>query len=408
MSSQTTIDDKYALCALCLLGLWAVVGCGPSTSTPTSSGTAAQISLSYSSGTVGTGGTISKAFERPGIPALEAYGAQQALNKVFRLRSAQADHRYELWRSTSGSLVRFVYWPNAFEFYSVDRSQTGAYVSTHQTVPITQERMAARGSIKTSLWDAMKEQNTLALNWKFAEIFGSRIDFLTEPRVGDSFRLVWSRDRHDAHTREGEIECASYRRHNGEEIFAFLLEGEYYDQNGRSMRGQFLRAPLSYRRISSGFTNARFHPILRYYRPHHGIDYAAAYGTPVQSIGEGHVIFAGWDKGLGQAVRVRHAGSYVSIYGHLSRFAPGIRSGVSVQQGQYIGRVGSTGLSTGPHLHFGFERAGRLVNFLGIKFEQKARTVPPELKEQFTAAKKEGLRILSTLDAPTAAHTLPE
>ena len=356
------------------------------------------LALVVSSGTIGTGGTLGQAFERSKMSARDAYASQRALNTVFRVRAAQAHHRYEIWTTTAGAMVRLVYWPNEFEFYSVERSSAGILVPGQGAVKTTEETLGIQGVLQENLWNAMSQQGVSAdMIWRFSDVFGSRIDFLTEPRKGDTFRMVWKRERYNQAIRDGDILYASYKNGSNPEIFAFLFNGEYYDQNGRSMRGQFLRAPLSYRRISSGFTNRRYHPVLRYNRPHHGIDYAASAGTPVQTIGDGQVISAGWDGGLGRAIRIRHAGSYVSIYGHLSSIASGIHAGKRVSQGQFIGRVGSTGLSTCPHLHFGFEVSGRMVNFLGIKFEQKARTVPDADKDRFRELKKTALTALSRL-----------
>ena len=130
----------------------------------------------------------------------------------------------------------------------------------------------------------------------------------------------------------------------------------------------FLRAPLHYRRISSYFTNRRFHPVLKYYRPHHGIDYAAPRGTPVSAVADGTVTFAGWKGGNGKLVMLKHGGGYSTTYGHLSGFARGVRSGRRVAQGDVVGYVGSTGLSSGPHLDFRIKQNGKPLNFLKIKY----------------------------------------
>lgn len=393
-----------------LLLLVLLAGCQPSTPPPPirlEENTPSNVIRS--TGTIGAKGTISQAFDRAKAVPLDAYNAQQSLNKLFKLRYAQPDHQYELWTSTSRAVVRFVYRPNAFETFVVLRSSGNIFVASRQEIETVHEKMGMRGELQSSLWVAMTAQDVPPdVIWRFADVFGSRIDFLTEPRQGDSFRMIWTRERHDKAIRDGDILAASYKSQSGEEVMAFLFDGEYYDQNGRSMRGQFLRAPLSYRRISSGFTRARFHPVLRYYRPHHGTDYAAPKGTPVQSIAEGLVIAVGWDGGLGKAIRVRHAGSYVSIYGHLSSYAGGLHVGQRVAQGQFIGRVGSTGLSSGPHLHFGFEKGGVLVDFLRQKFELKARTVPDKDLDRFREVKKKALQELADLgNVPRSATVIP-
>jgi murein DD-endopeptidase MepM/ murein hydrolase activator NlpD len=141
----------------------------------------------------------------------------------------------------------------------------------------------------------------------------------------------------------------------------------YYDKRGKSLRKAFLKSPLRYRRISSYFSLRRFHPILKIYRPHYGVDYAAPSGTPVESIGDGRVIFIGWKGGYGRYIRVKHNHIYETGYGHLSRFAKGLKKGSRVRQGDVIGYLGSSGLSTGPHLDFSVTKRGRFVNPLRIK-----------------------------------------
>jgi murein DD-endopeptidase MepM/ murein hydrolase activator NlpD len=155
----------------------------------------------------------------------------------------------------------------------------------------------------------------------------------------------------------------------------------------------FLRAPLNFRRISSFFSNSRWHPVLRFRRPHQGIDYAAPEGTPVVSIGQGTVRAAGWRGGFGKAVEIRHAGGYTTLYGHLSRYGPGIRSGVHVRQGQVIGHVGSTGIATGPHLDFRIAKDGKWFNFLSLKLP-KATAVAKARRAAYSSLLRQRLPAL--------------
>src|SRR6185503_16350088 len=143
-------------------------------------------------------------------------------------------------------------------------------------VPLEESWVGVSGQIQDSLWDAMTSQGTPPeMIYRFAELFGWRIDFLTEPRKGDRYKMVWKRHAGNGAIRDGEIICAFYGSREKGELYGFHLAGDYFDQDGNSLRGEFLRAPLAYRRISSRFSEHRFHPILRYYRPHHGIDYSA-------------------------------------------------------------------------------------------------------------------------------------
>ncbi|MDT8309800.1 MAG: peptidoglycan DD-metalloendopeptidase family protein, partial [Bacteroidales bacterium] len=157
---------------------------------------------------------------------------------------------------------------------------------------------------------------------------------------------------------------------------------DYFDEQGNSLRREFLKAPLQFRRISSHFSNNRFHPILRRYRPHHGVDYAAASGTPVVSIGDGKVTIAGRKGRAGNMVKIRHNSVYTTTYMHLRSYGEGIRQGASVKQGQVIGFVGSTGLSTGPHLDFRVQKNGQYINPLTLE-SPPALPIPKHQKEDY-------------------------
>jgi len=168
------------------------------------------------------------------------------------------------------------------------------------------------------------------------------------------------------------------------EAYRFGDPPGYYDGEGRPVRKLFLRSPLRYSRVTSGFSQRRFHPVLKRYRPHYGVDYGAPTGTPVRATGSGTVVFAGWDGGGGRTVKVRHPNGYLTAYLHLSRFAAGIRNGRRVSQGDTIGHVGSTGLASGPHLDYRVQRNGRWVNPLAMKVEP-APPIPDDQLAGFVA-----------------------
>lgn len=189
----------------------------------------------------------------------------------------------------------------------------------------------------------------------------------------------------------GHIEAVEIES-NGHKTMAFALEGRdgtvhLYDRQGRALGPQFLRYPVHFQYISSGFTYRRWHPILHCYRPHVGVDFAASRGTPVKSIADGRIVTAGWCGELGNCVRIQHRGDLVSIYGHLSRLSPDARAGRYVGMGEVIGYVGSTGLSTGPHLHFGLEKDGRYVNPLTQVFSVD-HEVSPRMRTMFDRVKR--------------------
>jgi murein DD-endopeptidase MepM/ murein hydrolase activator NlpD len=189
---------------------------------------------------------------------------------------------------------------------------------------------------------------------------------------GDYFKVIYDAKYLDEEFMTvGRIEAAVFN-HRGEDYYGFYFEedesADYFDEEGNSLRKEFLKAPLKFGRISSRYSNNRFHPVLKTYRPHRGIDYAAPTGMPVQSIGDGVIIEKGYKRSNGNWVKIKHNSTYSSAYLHLSKFRKGISRGSSVRQGQIIGYVGSTGLTTGPHLDFRFYINGTPVNFLNQEF----------------------------------------
>ena len=207
---------------------------------------------------------------------------------------------------------------------------------------------------------------------EIADIFAWDIDFLVDIRPGDTFRVIL-----DKYYRKGKCighgKVLGVKFVNQKRIYKSFYFNDskgrpcYYNKNGKSLKKAFLKSPLRYRRISSYFSLRRFHPILKRYRPHYGVDYAAPIGTPVESVGNGRITFIGWKGGYGRYIKIRHSHIYETGYGHLRRFAKGLKKGSRVRQGDVIGYVGSSGLSTGPHLDFSVRKKGRFINPLRIK-----------------------------------------
>ncbi|MGD9642713.1 MAG: peptidoglycan DD-metalloendopeptidase family protein [Elusimicrobiales bacterium] len=245
----------------------------------------------------------------------------------------------------------------------------GKFSALKSPIPLSWEVKSASGTLESSLWEAMCGAGLPpGLIMEFADVFAWEIDFLTEPRKGDRFALVWEEGVNALGRRSGlRVKGGAYSGEVTGEGRGYLHEGYYYDGKGASLRRAFLRAPLSYRRISSFFSKARFHPVLRRYRAHNGIDYAAPPGTPVSAIADGVVSYKGWKGGYGNFIELRHANSCVTGYGHLRGFARGLKRGQKVAQGQVIGYVGSTGLSTGPHLDFSLKVNGKFTDFLKFR-----------------------------------------
>jgi murein DD-endopeptidase MepM/ murein hydrolase activator NlpD len=263
------------------------------------------------------------------------------------------------------------------------------------------ERCLVRGTLTSSLSeDLFYYEVGDAVVSKFADIFAWDINFFVDPQEGDSFDIVFEKKYAEGRfVGYGDILAAKYI--NNRHVFYALgiKQGndpvQYYDLNGKSLQKEFLKAPLHFNHISSRFSLHRKHPVLGIVRPHLGIDYAAPVGTPVYSAADGKVLSAGFDGGYGNHVRISHGGSYETGYGHLSGFARDIHAGAFVKQGDCIGYVGQTGLTTGPHLDYRMTRAGRFVNPLTVSLPSKGGVGPGEIPA-FSALKAEYGTILSS------------
>jgi murein DD-endopeptidase MepM/ murein hydrolase activator NlpD len=247
------------------------------------------------------------------------------------------------------------------------------------------------GNVSSTLWESAEEAHMDPnLISELAEIFAWQVDFSREVREDDRWRLTveqkfinglpigWGSILAAEYENAGQLHAAVLFRNNGERL-------GYFAPDGTSLKRMFLKSPIQYARISSKFSKSRFHPILKINRPHLGVDYAAAKGTPIRAVASGVVTFAAWGGGGGNTIKLRHNSTYETAYKHLSKFGIGIHAGTHVQQGQTIGFVGTTGLSTAPHLHYEFFESGRYVDPLGKKFPS-ADPVPAELMAQFRSA----------------------
>jgi murein DD-endopeptidase MepM/ murein hydrolase activator NlpD len=311
--------------------------------------------------------------------------ARQLINgRAGRLVSVETSDRQSLLRLTArwlasdeGSFTRLV----------VEQTAAG-FVSRLEQAPLTASPRLASGVIRSSLFAATDDAgipDPVAI--QLAEMFANNIDFRRDLRQGDRFSVVYESLEADGESlRTGRVLSAEFVN-NGREHQAVWFEdaahkGGYYDFNGQSARRYYLSSPLEFSRVSSGY-GMRFHPISGERKAHMGVDYAAPTGTPVRTIGDGVVEFAGVQRGYGNVIFVRHRNSQVTVYAHLSRI--GVRNGQRVNQGEFIGNVGSTGASTGPHLHLEFRDGGVHVDPLEIARQSESIPVPPELRQRFEA-----------------------
>ena len=263
------------------------------------------------------------------------------------------------------------------------------------------ETITGSGIINSNLWYTMRdnELNPLLAN-QLSDIYAWSVDFFGLQK-GDKFKIIYEMQFIDGKEFGiGEIKVA-YFEHSGKAMYAIPFFQDtltsFYDINGQSLRKAFLKVPLNYSRISSHFSNSRLHPILKIRRPHHGIDYAAPYGTPVQTIGDGVVIEARYSSSAGNIIKIKHNGVYKSGYLHLSKFGDGIKVGAKVKQGDVIGYVGSTGLSTGAHLDFRVWQNEQAVDPLKID-APPVEPIKTENTEEFAKIKEKYITQLKAIE----------
>ena len=297
------------------------------------------------------------------------------------------------------------------------RVSTG-WSASLERIPWRTEALVVSGTIDGTLYDAVDQAASSAnlssterssLAGSLADIYDWDIDFMRDIRPGDRFRVYSERlVSSEGETVFGRILAARIDV-GGKRHYAFRDDDgdtpQFWDENGRSLRRDFLRAPLQYKYVSSRFSNSRWQPILHYYRAHQGTDFAAQYGTPVRSIADGTVTFVGREGDYGNMVEIRHANGVTTRYGHLSAFAPGIRRGLAVQQGQFIGNVGASGLATGPHLHFEVRINGRAVNPRTKLGSGTGAPIAASRRAEFEREKDQLLEVLEPKLGPAIART---
>ena len=349
-------------------------------------------------GLVEPGQNLSIILRKHGLSVGEVHRLTKKAEGVFDVRKVKDGQAYAVFttRDSIPQTVYFVYEESPKSYIVFDLK--GDYGVKRGENPVTWERKTVGGRVKTSLWVAMQQCGTspqLALD--LSNIFGWSIDFFGLQKE-DEYRVWYEQETVEGRELQNFRVLAASFSHEDSVYYAipFVQDGEelYYNADGNSLEGEFLKAPLDYYRISSRFSNSRFHPVLRRYRAHHGVDYAAPKGTPVYAIGKGKVIAKAYQAGgAGNYLKIRHNSRYTTTYMHLSGFAKGIQVGSEVKQKEVIGYVGSTGLSTGSHLDFRVYDNGTPVNPLTIKSQPK-KPVSEDNKEQFAVVRDSLLQIL--------------
>ena len=308
------------------------------------------------------------ALQKTGLSAEDAANASAAAQRAFNLRQVRAGNTLTVNRSTEGALREIDYKIDPDRMLQIVPADRG-FSAAVKAIPSKTEVVTVTGEIGDSLFNAVEQAGeSPELTLQMAQIFGYDLDFYTDPRKGDTFRVVLEKKKYaNGQTAGyGKILAAEYDN-GGKKYQALLFHDEfghagYYTADGKSLQKTFLRSPLKFAApVTSHFSKARFHPILKIFRPHMGTDYGAPVGTPVQTIGSGRVLFAGRKGGEGNMVQIAHSDGYETMYLHLSRMY--VRGGDRVEIGKTIGLVGSTGLSTGPHLDFRILQRGQYKNF---------------------------------------------
>lgn len=333
------------------------------------------------------GDTLVGVLVRAGLDPRAAHAVAAALGRAGAdLRRLKPGATVEITWAPSGEPSAVSWQESPWRGYAAVAGEEGWTVRVLETVPDV--RVAAvRGQVGRSLFEAVEAAGEqAALVPALVALFESEFDFTADSRPGDRFRvLVEKRYAGERFVSYGRILAAQYA--SGRRLLTAIghtTRGRFghYDLEGHSLRRTFLRSPLEFTRLTSGYTLARRHPILGGVLPHLAVDYAAPVGTPVRAVADGLVSGAGWDGGYGIAVRLRHRAGYETLYAHLSGLGPGIRPGARVRQRQVIGYVGSTGRSTGPHLHYEVVKDGRRVNPLAEKF-LPGEPIPPSERAEF-------------------------
>jgi murein DD-endopeptidase MepM/ murein hydrolase activator NlpD len=332
------------------------------------------------------GQSLSAILDKYGIFPNKVYEIVQKSKNVFNVKKIKKGNAYSVLMSKD-SIPKpefFIYEKSQAEYIVFDLQDTiSVYKGERPTIT---ESKSITGTIESSLWNALVGNGaTPLLSDELSYIYQWTIDFFGIAK-GDSFKVLYDQESVNGKI-IGVVVKAAVFNHMGKDYYAFPFEQDgkisYFDENGENLQKSFLKAPLKFSRISSRFSGRRFHPVLKRYRAHHGVDYAAPTGTPVYSIGDGKIIKKGYQKrGGGRYIKIRHNSVYTTCYMHFSRFASKTSVGKRVKQGQVIGYVGRSGLATGPHLDFRVYKHGTPINPLRMKSPSKS-PIKAENKEEY-------------------------
>ena len=365
--------------------------------------------LSWTTAEVKKGDTLSHIFKRVGLGPREVQAVMSAKGDLSELKKIHPGQTFRFgMKDEALEKLEYVISRTESLHIDLDGDAYNANFVKQELVPFTSY---AEGTITSSLFlAAQKAGLSNSMTMELANIFGWDVDFALDIREGDSFKVIYQElHLNGEKVRDGDILAAQFTN-QGKTFTAIRFETsdrgvDYFTPEGNSMRKAFRRTPVDFARISSHFNLSRKHPVLHTIRAHKGTDYAASTGTPIKATGDGKVQFAGWKGGYGRVVILQHGQGIQTLYGHMSGFARNIRSGTRISQGQVIGYVGSSGLATGPHLHYEFHVNGSVRNPVTVKLPQ-ANPISTQDKAGFLAAAAQMENQLATYAATIKSETL--
>lgn len=373
---------------------------------------AAEAEISWQEIEVKSGDNLSLIFPRVGLSARDVYNVAQTAGEDAKALLNLKPGQMMRFGTTTDSEQKLVLEQLQLQLTPIKTLTLTATEKGFETDTIEREldkqRQLVAGEIQSSLFvDAQKAGMSDKLIMEMAHIFGWDVDFALDLRQGDSFKVIYNENFLDGEkVGDGEILAAEFtNRGNTFRALRFTDnngDSRFYTPDGNSMRKAFTRTPVPISRISSGFNPNRKHPVLQTNRPHRGVDYAAATGTPILATGDGKVDFVGTKGGYGRTVILSHGGRYTTLFAHMSRYKKGIRVGQRVRQGEVIGYIGSSGLATGPHLHYEFRVDGVHKNPLTVTLP-KAEPLPKQYLADFKTLAQPLLASLDNLQVPTLA-----
>lgn len=352
--------------------------------------------------TIPRGGTLAEILSGYGLTPAEVHDLKEKTKPVYNLDRIVAGRELRLFADEDGRIVRVEYDLDAGKSLKVTRGG-GKVKAEVEEIPVEVRTEVLIGNTQGTILASLANLGeSAALALAFAELFAWDVDFNTDQRPEDTFSVVFEKRYLNGNfVGYGPILAAAFAN-QGKTFQAFRYvypdtkKYDYFDPEGNSLRKEFLKSPLGYARITSRFSQRRFHPIRKVVRPHYGVDYAAPTGTPTQATADGEVTFTGWNGASGRMVSVRHKNGYETMYLHLRGFGPGIKKGAKVVSGQVLGYIGSSGESTGPHLDYRIKLRGRYINPLSRRFNP----VEPIRKEYLEDFKDQSKKYSLLLDYP--------